>query len=83
MRLRCIAAVILALCASVEARAQKWASDDYDFALYLIDNDLKQDALTMLKAILDEEPYDSEAWNLLAETYIALEKLPEALEAAD
>lgn len=42
-----------------------------------------EDALTMLKAILDEEPYDSEAWNLLAETYIALEKLPEALEAAD
>jgi len=40
-------------------------------------------ALEMLKAILDEEPYDSEAWNLLAETNVALEKYPEAKEAAD
>ena len=40
-------------------------------------------ALPMLQDILEEEPYNSEAWNLLAETYVALEKYPEAQEAAD
>ena len=42
-----------------------------------------EDAYTLLKEILEKEPYDSEAWNLLAETCIALEKFTEALEAAD
>jgi cytochrome c-type biogenesis protein CcmH/NrfG len=37
----------------------------------------------MLQDTLEEEPYNSEAWNLLAETYVALEKYPEAQEAAD
>ena len=41
-----------------------------------------EDAYTLLKEILEKEPYDSEAWNLLAETCIALEKFTEALEAA-
>lgn len=36
-----------------------------------------------LQKILDDEPYNAEAWNLLAETYVALEKCPEAIEAAD
>lgn len=40
-------------------------------------------AHTMLKRILDEDPYNYEAWDLLAETDIALEKIPEAQEAAD
>ena len=42
-----------------------------------------ENAYPMLKEILEEEPYDSEAWNLLAETCIALDKFPEAQEAAD
>lgn len=42
-----------------------------------------EDAYILLKKILDEEPYNSEAWNLLAETCIALEKFSEGLEAAD
>ena len=42
-----------------------------------------EDALPLLKEIIDEEPYNAEAWNLLAETYVALEKYSEALEAAD
>lgn len=42
-----------------------------------------ENALTMLLAIVEDDPYNSEAWNLLAETYIALERFPEALEAAD
>ena len=42
-----------------------------------------ENALTMLLQILDDEPYDDEAWDLLSETYVALEKYPEALEAAD
>lgn len=45
--------------------------------------DKYETALTELKTILDNEPYNSEAWNLVAETYIALEKYPEAIEAAD
>lgn len=42
-----------------------------------------EDALTMLQAIVDNDPYNTEAWNLLAESYVALEQFPEALEAAD
>ena len=42
-----------------------------------------EEALTMLQKILDDEPYNSEAWNLLAETHIALGDYAEALEAAD
>ena len=42
-----------------------------------------EDALDMLLVIVEEDPYNSEAWNLLAETYVALEKFTEALEAAD
>ena len=42
-----------------------------------------EDALTMLLQIVDQNPYDSEAWNLLSETYVALENYPEAIEAAD
>jgi len=42
-----------------------------------------ESALPMLLTIVEDDPYCSEAWNLLAETYIALEKYPEALEAAD
>ncbi len=42
-----------------------------------------EDALPKLQETVDREPYDSEAWNLLAETYIALGKYPEAQEAAD
>lgn len=57
MRLRCMMIVALALLASVSARAQKWASEDYDFALYLIDNELKQDALTLLEG--DYHPSDT------------------------
>ena len=40
-------------------------------------------AYILLKEILEAEPYESEAWDLLAETCVALEKFPEALEAAD
>ena len=40
-------------------------------------------ALTILLKIVDNEPYNSEAWNLLAETYIALDKYSDAVEAAD
>ena len=42
-----------------------------------------ENALTMLQEIVEDDPYCSEAWNLLAETFIALEEIPEALEAAD
>ena len=42
-----------------------------------------ESARDMLKEILESEPYDSEAWNLLSETYVALEEYPEAIEAAD
>ena len=75
MRFRCIAAVALALCASVGARAQKWASDDYDFALYLIDNDLKQDALTLLSG--DYHPSDTLSF-LKGWTLYQLKELDEA-----
>lgn len=77
MRLRCIAAVVLALCASVGARAQKWASDDYDFALYLIDNELKQDA----KALLSQEYHPSDTLSFLRGwTHYQLKELEEASE---
>ena len=42
-----------------------------------------ESAYTLLKAILEEEPYCSEAWNLLAETCVALDNMAEAIEAAD
>ena len=42
-----------------------------------------ESAYAQLKAILEEEPFNSEAWNLLAETCVTLEKFPEAQEAAD
>ena len=42
-----------------------------------------ENAYTQLKDILEEDPYESEAWDLLAETCVALEKYPEAMEAAD
>ena len=42
-----------------------------------------ESAYTLLKAILEEEPYCSEAWNLLAETCVALDDMAEAIEAAD
>ena len=40
-------------------------------------------AYTQLKTILDDEPYDSEAWNLLSETCTQLGYQDEAIEAAD
>ena len=40
-------------------------------------------AYPLLKEILENEPYEANAWNLLAETCVALEKFPEAMEAAD
>lgn len=40
-------------------------------------------AAQMLEAILDEHPFNAEAWNLLTETYNALERYPEAIDAAD
>lgn len=40
-------------------------------------------ALPKLRKLLEDEPYNSEAWKLLAETCIALDMLPEALDAAD
>lgn len=42
-----------------------------------------ENALPLLQKILDNEPYDAEAWNLLAETQVALGNYTEALEAAD
>ena len=42
-----------------------------------------EEAMPMLQEILEDDPYNSEAWNLLAETYVALEMYPDALEAAD
>jgi len=42
-----------------------------------------ENAYTLLKDIIEEEPYNSEAWNLLAETCVALEKYAEAIEASD
>ena len=42
-----------------------------------------EDAYTLLKEILEAEPYDSEAWDLMAETCVALDEFNEALEAAD
>ena len=36
-----------------------------------------------LRQILDYDPYCTEAWNLLAETCVALEQYAEAIEAAD
>ena len=42
-----------------------------------------EDAYTLLKEILEEEPYESDAWDLLAESCVQLEKYAEAMEAAD
>lgn len=77
MRPGCVAAVVFALCASVCAHAQKWASDDYDFALYLIDNDLKQDVYTLLKD--DYHPSDTLSF-LKGWTLYQLKELEEASE---
>lgn len=76
MRLRCIA-VLLALLASVGARAQKWASADYDFTLYLIDNNLKNDALTLLSG--DYHPSDTLSF-LRGWTLYQLKELDKASE---
>lgn len=40
-------------------------------------------AETMLQELLDSDPYSTEAWNLLAESYVALERYADAREAAD
>ena len=40
-------------------------------------------ALPMLQKIVDDDPYNSEAWNLLAETYNELENYAEAQDAAE
>lgn len=45
--------------------------------------DKYEEALDMLRDIVDADPYCTEAWNLLAETYVALDMFPEAQEAAD
>ena len=73
---------VLIVCPSILCR--KWRSELRN--KFLLDDFYIHDgkSLTyMLQEILDEEPYESEAWNLLAETYVALEMYPEALEAAD
>ena len=47
-RLALIAAVMLALAAPKAAAQGNWASADYDFARYLVDSGLKQDARALL-----------------------------------
>lgn len=75
MRLRGLVAVLIALLASISARGQKWASDDYDFALYLIDNELKKDAL----ALLDGNYHPSDTLSFLKGwTLYQLKELDEA-----
>ena len=61
MRLKLLLILALALCFSCGAGAQKRASADYDFALYLIDNELKSDA----KVLLSQDYYPSDTLSFL------------------
>lgn len=56
-----LAVIAAALCLSFAAQAQKWASYDYDFTNYLIDNELKADA----RALLSQEYHPSDTLDFL------------------
>ena len=56
-----ISLAVVLLCACFTALAQKWASHDYDFTLYLIDNELKTDA----RALLSQDYHPSDTLDFL------------------
>lgn len=62
MRSTLATAILLTLLFSVPARSQgAWISKDYDFAVYLIDNDLKRDAAKLLSGS-NYNPSDTLTW---------------------
>ena len=72
-----IAAVLLLLLPCLPARSQgTWVSKDYDFAVYLIDNDLKRDAAKLLSGSYN--PSDTLTW-LRGWTAYQLKQLDTAL----
>ena len=72
-----IAAVLLLLLPCLPARSQDtWVSKDYDFAVYLIDNDLKRDAAKLLSGSYN--PSDTLTW-LRGWTAYQLKQLDTAL----
>lgn len=68
----------ISLCCVAQGE-RKWASSDYDFVLYLIDNDLKQDALFLLN---NSSYHPSDTLDFLRGwTDYQLKDLPGALES--